>query len=374
MIKMTEALKTNPAACKHALVVRRAENPLLTVTDVKPSREDFTVDGIFNCGATKYGDEYILLCRVAESVKCDRDGFVAFPIVAENQGQSKFEVVVLEKNKYPEYNFTDSRTITKGSDAYSNVVYLTSFSHLRVARSKDGEHFVVDEKPLIMPDPVSEGWGMEDPRVTCINGTYYINYTAVSLNGAATALITTNDFKTFERKGLIFLPENKDVAIFPEKIHGKFLAFNRPVPRSIGTPDIWLSESEDMIHWGQHRHFYGISDMGWENGRIGGGAPPFRTEKGWVKIYHAADKNNRYCLGVFLLDENDPMKIIAKSKVPLLEPEMEYETEGFFGNVVFTCGCMFEKETVKIYYGAADDKICRADITINDLYSHLGIL
>jgi len=355
-------------------IMRKAENPLLTVADVKPSREDFVVDGIFNCGATKYGDEYILLCRVAESVKCNRDGFVAFPVIVEHQGKSEFEVVVLEKSSHPEYDFSDSRTITKGSDAYSNVVYLTSFSHLRVARSKDGIHFTVDEKPLIMPDPVSECWGMEDPRITCIDRTYYINYTAVSPDGAATALITTNDFKSFERKGLIFLPENKDVAIFPEKINGKFWAFNRPVPRSIGNPDIWLSESEDMVHWGRHRHFYSVSDMGWENGRIGGGAPPFRTEKGWVKIYHAADKNSRYCLGAFLLDINDPMKIIAKSKTPLIEPEMGYETEGFFGNVVFTCGCIFENNIIKIYYGAADDKICRADITIDDLYRHLSII
>lgn len=366
-------LKSGTAEPCRAHIVRRTENPLLTAVDVKPSREDFTVDGVFNCGATKYGDEYILLCRIAESVKCRCDGFVAFPVVTAREGKSEFEVVALEKKNYPELNFTDSRTITKGSDAYSSVVYLTSFSHLRIARSKDGIHFTVDEKPMIMPDPCSECWGMEDPRITCIDGTYYINYTAVSPDGAATALITTNDFKTFKRQGLIFLPENKDVAIFPEKINGKFLAFNRPVPRSIGTPDIWLSESEDVIHWGRHRHFYSISETGWENGRIGGGAPPFHTEKGWVKIYHAADKNQRYCLGAFLLDANDPMKVIAKSKSPLLEPETDYETNGFFGNVVFTCGCIFENNTIEIYYGAADDKICRADISIDDLYNHLGV-
>ncbi len=361
------------SAAARSAAVRRSENPLLTTRDVKPTHKDFRVDGIFNCGAAKYNGEYILLCRVAESVRCDREGYIAFPVITEKEGRAEFEIVSLEKSRYPDYNFSDSRIITRGQDAYSGVVCLTSLSHLRIARSRDGVHFRVDEKPMLLPDPVNECWGMEDPRITCIDGTYYINYTAVSPNGAATALLSTDDFRTFERKGLIFLPENKDVAIFPKKIGGKYLAFNRPVPRSIGTPDIWLSESEDLIHWGNHRHFCGVSETDWENGRIGGGAPPFLTEKGWIKIYHAADRSHRYCLGAFLLDAADPMKIIAKSKVPLLEPEAEYEKNGFFGNVVFTCGCIFENRTVEIYYGAADDKICRADIAIDDLYRHLGV-
>ena len=186
-------------------------------------------------------------------------------------------------------------------------------------------------------------------------------------------MIVTRDFETFERKGLIFLPENKDVTIFPQKVNGKYLAFNRPVPKAIGTPDIWLSESDDLVHWGGHRHFCGVSSTGWENGRIGGGAPPFLTEKGWVKIYHAADRTHRYCLGAFLLDRDDPMKVLAKSDVPLLEPQADYEVNGFFGNVVFTCGCLYEDCIVKIYYGAADDKVCRFDISIEELYRHLGV-
>jgi predicted GH43/DUF377 family glycosyl hydrolase len=224
-----------------------------------------------------------------------------------------------------------------------------------------------------MPNAEEESWGIEDPRITCIEDVYYINYSAVSPKGSATALITTTDFVNYERKGIIFLPENKDITIFPEKINNKYVAFNRPVPNSIGNPDIWLSESEDLIHWGGHKHFYGVSASGWENGRIGGGAPPFKTEKGWVKIYHAADRSDRYCLGVFLLDLDNPSKIIAKSITPLMEPIEDYETKGFFGNVVFTCGCIVENGIVKIYYGAADDKVCRADISIEDIYTHLGI-
>lgn len=353
-------------------IVRRFENPLITIDDVKPSCDEFSVKGVFNCGATKFKEEYILLCRVAEAVDTEDEDLVKFPIVAEEKGKSVFQTISIRKSEHPELCFDDSRTITRGDDANSNVVYLTTLSHLRVARSRDGIHFSVDEKPSIMPNSVDECWGMEDPRITQIGDTYYINYTAVSPNGAATALITTKDFVNYERHGIIFLPENKDVTIFPEKIQGKYYCFDRPVPKGIGTPDIWLAESEDLVHWGNHKHFYGVKE-GWENGRIGGGAPPFKTEKGWVKIYHAADKNNRYCLGAFLLDGNNPGKILAKSNAPLLEPETEYEVEGFFGQVVFTCGAIMEDQKVKIYYGAADESVCMAEISLEDLYLHLGV-
>jgi predicted GH43/DUF377 family glycosyl hydrolase len=214
---------------------------------------------------------------------------------------------------------------------------------------------------------------MEDPRITKIGERYYISYTAVSEHGAAAALITTEDFNTFDRHGIIFLPENKDITIFPERIRGKYYAFNRPVPKSFGTPDIWISQSEDLIHWGGHQHFCGVSETGWDNGRIGGGAPPIRTEKGWIKIYHAADSNDRYCLGAFLLDLEEPTKILAKSRQPIIAPETEYELNGFFGNVVFTCGCLLEADNIRIYYGASDDSICLAQIRLQDLYKHLGV-
>jgi predicted GH43/DUF377 family glycosyl hydrolase len=361
--------KTNQPAVRRA-----ACNPLLSADDVRPSHQDLKVDGIFNCGATKYNGEYLLLCRVAESARDVKPGTVAFPTLVRCGGKNGLQIVSLEKAEHPELDFSDSRTISHRESSSRSIAYLTSFSHLRLAHSRDGLHFTLEDHPFLEPDAETESWGMEDPRITRIGGTYYINYTAVSPNGAATTLISTEDFRTVRRHGLIFLPENKDVTIFPERINGKYMAFNRPVPCSIGNPDIWISESDDLIHWGRHRHFQGVSEQGWENGRIGGGAPPFRTEKGWVKIYHAADRNQRYCLGAFLLDGDDPSKVIAKSREPILKPEAPYEKEGFFDNVVFTCGCIFEDGIVKIYYGAADNKICRADISLKDLFIYLGVL
>lgn len=356
-------------------ITRCEQNPLISPSDVKPSREDFQVDGVFNCGVTKYKDEVILLCRVAESVKIEDENTIQIPIVSNTNGKDEIEVVKIKKDENPQYDYSDTRSLwsidAKGA---RKISYLTSLSHIRLARSKDGINFVIDEKPFIFPNAEEESWGMEDPRVTYIDGEYYINYTSVTPNGAATSLISTTDFETYTRHGIIFAPENKDVTIFPEKIGDKYVAFNRPVPCAIGNPDMWIAESPDLVHWGKQKHFCGVAgDDSWENGRIGGGAVPFKTDKGWVKIYHAADKDNRYCLGVFLLDSEDPSKVIAKTKQPILEPDAVYEKEGFFGNVVFTCGCLLEGDTVVIYYGAADDKICRADVKLEEIYKALGV-
>ncbi|MBN1077554.1 glycoside hydrolase family 130 protein [Clostridium botulinum] len=352
-------------------VVRSAKNPLIKPSDVKPSREDFKVDGVFNCGVCKYKDEYILLCRVAESVKVENEDEVKIPVVANENGKDVIKIISFNKKIDTEFDYSDSRSLWKlEKKGTRKIVYLTSLSHIRIARSKDGENFEIDDNAFIKPIASEEEWGIEDPRITQIDNKYYINYTSVTRNGAATSLVSTEDFKSYERHGIIFAPENKDVTIFPEKVNGKYLTFNRPVPCAIGAPDMWLAESPDLIHWGKQKHFYGGSDEeSWDSGRVGGGAVPFLTEKGWLKIYHAADKEDRYCLGAFLLDKDNPMKILAKTNDPILEPEAVYEKYGFFGNVVFTCGCLFEDGIVKIYYGAADDKICRADIKIEDIFA-----
>ena len=356
-------------------VDRCKKNPLLTQKDVVPSRTDFKVDGIFNCGVAEYKGETILLCRVAESVVCDNEDEIKIPIVANRDGHDVIEIITYNKKEHPELDFTDSRRVARKIGNDLNVLNLTSLSHLRIARSKDGINFEVDRKPFISLTAKYDSWGMEDPRITQIKDVYYITCTSVSEHGAATSLIKTKDFKTYERCGIIFAPENKDVTIFPAKIDGKYVALNRPVPKSFGNPEIWIAKSTDLTHWGEQEHFCGLTDSedAWENGRIGGGAVPFMTEYGWLKIYHAADRTDRYCLGAMLLDAGNPSIILAKTKRPILEPEEDYELDGFFGNVVFTCGCVLKDDIVRIYYGAADDKICRADISLKDIFEAMEV-
>ncbi len=356
------------------MIRKHSQNPLLIPGDIVPSRPDFRVDGVFNCGVTKLGEEYLLLLRVAESFADSTKDCLKFPIVVKEEGRDVIKAVSLKPEEHPELDFSDSRSVWQQRGSQRKIVYLTSLSHFRLARSKNGVDFEVDAFPTIMPRAEDEEWGIEDPRITKIDDNFYITYTAVSRYGAATAMIQTEDFVDFKRLGIIFAPENKDVTIFPQKINGVYWAFNRPVPSAIGEPDMWTAQSPDLIHWGKQEHFYGVSSGSdsWENGRIGGGAVPFLTHKGWVKIYHAADQGNRYCLGAFLLDKDDPRKIIGHTKQPILEPSEKYETEGFFANVVFTCGCLVEEDSVLIYYGAADDKVCLAELSLQELLKELA--
>ncbi len=351
-------------------MIREPRKPIIIPEDVKPSRDFLKVDGVFNCGAAKLGDEYILLCRVAESCREQEEGYVNIPVYDERAERLKIERISLEEIRN-RYDMSDSRMIyRKNAGGIKKIKYLTSISHLRLARSRDGIHFRMDEQPALPLQGRYERWGMEDPRITYMEeeGRYCITYTAVSDLGVMPALLITEDFEEYERIGAIFPPENKDVTIFPRKIGGLYYACHRPVPCEIGTPDIWISSSPDLLHWGEHRHLCGVSEEGWENGRIGSGAPPIYTDRGWLHIYHGADAENRYCLGAMLTDLTEPGKIIAKSRRPVLEPVEAYEREGFFGGVVFACGCVEKDSVLSVYYGAADDKIARAVVPLDEIF------
>ena len=200
--------------------------------------------------------------------------------------------------------------------------------------------------------------------ITRIGGTYYINYTAVSIHGITTALAETEDFVHVRKHGVIFVTENRDVCIFPDKIGGKYYSLVRPVPRQIGSAKIWVAASDDLLHWGEFTPLP-LPRFGWDGMRNGGGAVPVRTDRGWLVLYHGADReSNRYSMGAALLAADDPRKVLAVSRRPVLYAEAPYETAGFYPNVVFSCGAFLEKDTVYMYYGAADRVmgLARADL------------
>ncbi|KMM39355.1 BtaManbiosPhlase [Guptibacillus hwajinpoensis] len=349
-------------------VKRFEENPLITPEDVKPFHDNHEVIGVFNAGVAEYDGETLLLLRVAERPISEDPKRVKAPVIEFTNGEGKLRLVELHIED-SQYDFSDPRSVLYSSD--NRAAYLTSLSYIRIARSKNGRQFTIDDEPFIYPETEREAWGVEDPRVTQIQDTYYIQYSAVSPEGIGVGLISTKDFSTYERHGLMLHPENKDVSIFPEKINGKYYTLHRPVPKGIGQPEIWLAESDNLLYWGNHQYLLGLSQDGWDNGRIGGGAIPFRTDKGWLEIYHAADKNNRYCLGAVLLDSDNPAKVLAKTEEPILSPEAKYEVDGFFGNVVFTCGVTVQGDNVRIYYGASDTSMAAADLSLKEILSNL---
>ncbi|UCD50830.1 MAG: glycoside hydrolase family 130 protein [Phycisphaerales bacterium] len=238
-------------------------------------------------------------------------------------------------------------------------------------RILDGVHFDIDDRPALTAADGYEAFGIEDPRITGIDDTYYINYVAVAASGVTTCLASTRDFKSFRRHGVIFHPENKDVVILPQRIGGQYYALHRPHSPLFRKNDIWIAESPDLLCWGRHRHLMGLRDGSWDETRIGAGAVPFRIDEGWLEIYHGADRNSRYCLGAVLFDGEKPWEILARSKRPIFEPQAEYERAGFFGHVVFSCGLLFEDDMLKIYYGAADTVTCYAELPLSDVRAAL---
>lgn len=295
------------------LITRYKHNPILTKNDVP-----YEVATVHNAGVTKFGNEYIMLFRSHK---------------------------------------------------------LNGRSILGLARSRDGYHFKVEEKPFMEPATSGifaeyEAFGVEDPRITCIDGEYWITYSAYSRHGVRIGLAKTTDWKTVERFSLITEADYRNVVIFPEKFNGLYARLDRP-HSEINPWSIWISYSPDLRYWGDSQLIMKPEPYHWDEMKIGPGAPPIKTDKGWLSIYHGVFPTmdgNVYRLGVALHDLDDPAKIIGVGDNWILQPEEPYEITGYVHNVVFTCGAVPEDDgTVKIYWGGADTVMCVGTARIDDL-------
>jgi len=202
------------------MIVKNKHNPIIRPESVLPSHPRYRVRGCFNPGAVRHKDEIILLLRVAEDC-LPKDGYVSVPFYSFKADIPSSDCLEVRLDD-PDVKLKDTRGVV-----YKDVDYLSTMSHIRLARSEDGVHFSVEDKPFISPIDESETFGVEDARVTEIDGRYYINYTSVSKDGYGTSLAVTKDFSSYEKKGMIFNPQNKDVSIFPEKIGGKYFCLHR---------------------------------------------------------------------------------------------------------------------------------------------------
>ncbi|MCO6149224.1 glycoside hydrolase family 130 protein [Flavobacterium sp. NRK1] len=343
---------------------RFPQNPLLSPKDIPASREGLEITCLLNPGVFEFKGKTWLIVRVAERPE-QKDNIISFPILTESGSITIMEIAT----NHPELIATDARVINyKGND------YLTTLSHLRLLCSDDGIHFEEPENyPSLVGEGILETFGIEDCRVALVEGKYYLTFTSVSDNGVGVGLRTTTDWKSFEKHGMILPPHNKDCAIFEEKINGLYYALHRPSSVDIGGNYIWIASSPDGIHWGNHKCIVKTRSEYWDSKRVGAGAAPIKTSKGWLEIYHGANEKHQYCLGAFLLDLNDPSKVIARTEDPIMVPTADYELSGFFGNVVFTNGHIIEPDgdTVTVYYGASDEFVCGAKFSISDILSLL---
>jgi predicted GH43/DUF377 family glycosyl hydrolase len=335
------------------------EKIILSPEDISPLNPDFKVIGTFNPGATRYGDEIILLVRVAEAPPESKSGKIFSPRVAWKNGEiqwlvDQFNNDCVDDSDPRKFQLPDGR------------LRLRFISHLRLVRlSPDGADVrEISILPDLLPQKSWEEFGIEDARITKIGDEYYITYVAVSqLRGVATGLITTNDFIQFNREGIIFPTENKDVVLLPEKWNDFYIAFHRPVSDQwLNAPSVETAMSKDCLFWGRYGYLFGPRAGCWDSLKIGTGPPPLRVPEGWLLLYHGVSPPTkespagRYCMGAVLLDANDPLKILARSEEPLLCPDRPYEQKGYVPNVIFPTGAMLSEDNQKIllFNGAAD--------------------
>lgn len=253
-------------------------------------------------------------------------------------------------------------------------------SHLCVARSRDGETgWEIDPEPTFMPHPDhdEEEWGVEDPRITYLpeEDRYAVLYTAYSHRGPGVALALTEDFRSFERHGLIFQPEDKDAALYPRRFGGRWLALHRPVT-TLGA-NIYLSTSTDMDDWGQTECVLEArKGPWWDAVKVGLSPPPIETDEGWLVMFHGVKVTGAgvlYRNGLALFDRDDPRRLLLRSDPWVLGPLEPYERIGDVDHVVFPCGTTVadDGDTLRVYYGAADSAVGVARASLRELLGWL---
>jgi predicted GH43/DUF377 family glycosyl hydrolase len=302
------------------LLRRHEQNPILTAADWP-----YPVHTVFNAGATRLADgTTLLLCRVE-----DRRGH----------------------------------------------------SHLCAARSRNGiDNWVIDPTPTLLPDPErypEELWGIEDPRITFVPelGKYAVAYTAYSRGGPGVALALTEDFRSFERYGLVMQPDDKDAALLPRRINGSFALLHRPVTDR--GAHIWISFSPDLRNWGRHTLVL-PARLGawWDANRVGLSPPLIETPRGWLMLYHGVKRTAAGCLyriGLALFDLDTAERCLLRGDSWIFGPETPYEREGDVGYVTFPCGSTLcdDGDTINLYYGAADTSVGLATGSVTALLNWL---
>lgn len=384
------------------LATRVGDGPLLTARDVQPVQDGFEVQAVLNPAAARVGDEIVLLLRVAERPRSDidppaealtldlsgpdpkvvplahgyrRDDVIPIAFVDPDPESMQYTPVYLPRD-LPGLDASDPRGVTfVHPKLHTPETFLTAASHLRCARSRDGQRFVVDDHPAIWPSTDLEEYGCEDARATLIDGTWHVAYTAVSRVGITPHLATTREFVHFEKRGALLGPDNKNVVLSPFMDHGQYTALTRPMPSSFDhVLGIWICFPDRDLPWGGRRPLVLPRGGYWDERHTGAGTVPIRCEAGWLVIYHGADANLRYAMGAVLLDGDDPTKILARSPEPILEPETSYERDGLFSNVVYACGHVTldqQGTRIRLYYGAADSVIAAADFNVQEIIDSL---
>jgi predicted GH43/DUF377 family glycosyl hydrolase len=254
-------------------------------------------------------------------------------------------------------------------------------SHLCAARSRNGiDGWEIDREPTFRPEPErhpEEKWGIEDPRITFMEdlGKYCVAYTAFGKGGPCVALALTEDFRSFERSGVVMQADDKDAALMPRRVDGSFALLHRPTTDS--GSHIWLSLSPDLKNWGSHKLvLQARKGSWWDAHKVGLSPPLIETPSGWLMIYHGVRRTAAGCLyrlGLALFALDDPSRCLRRGDEWIFGPEADYECKGDVANVTFPCGFTLgaDGDTLNVYYGAADSSVALATGSVRELLGWL---
>lgn len=276
-----------------------------------------------------------------------------------------------------------------------------------LAVSNDGFHFErTSDEPVMSPSVDGfDASTIQDPRMVKIDEWFYITYACrffpfgqfwipkeqqykhpvcppdfprvIRNNATSTGLLLTQDFKTFIRAGRITDPllDDRDVILFPEKIKNKYWMIHRPLEwvgpeYGVEQAAAWISSANDLL--GFRKSSLLIKQKhDWEAGKLGVNTPPIKTEFGWLTLYHAVGSDKYYRIGAILLDLDDPTKVLFRTTDWIMQPEEDYEIDGFYQGCVFPCGKVVIDGTLFVYYGAADKYVGVATCPLEELLDYL---
>jgi beta-1,4-mannooligosaccharide/beta-1,4-mannosyl-N-acetylglucosamine phosphorylase len=348
-----------------SLLTRHPQNPLL-----RPSDAPFPCSLLFNAGVTKFQGRYVMVFR------------------NDYGARSNDEFAERMRRGLPGFDGTN----------------------LGLAFSSDGVQWEIEPEPCItletarqLISPLMPGKNPEvelkrfyDPRLTVVEGRLYMCFAIDTAHGLRGGVAVTDDLSTWEVLSAS-VPDNRNMVLFPEKIGGRFCRYERAV-NTFGANFLaddqammWMSYSPDGRHWGDSQHVLATESIPFANSKMGPGAPPVRTDKGWLTTFHAVERvetrgkngwedtwTKIYRAGMMLTDLENPSRILGICNEPLLAAETWYETgepgpngefsDGFRNHVIFPGGMILEDSgEVKIYYGAADTVECLATANVDDL-------
>jgi beta-1,2-mannobiose phosphorylase / 1,2-beta-oligomannan phosphorylase len=353
----------------------KKETLLVTPEMIKPSSKYLKVIGTINPAAVRRDDgKIILYVRVIEQVRVLEDKRYCYS--PRMVGKNKYKLKIDKFSK---------KNITKNSDF--DIIFsdgtkrLTFVSHLRkVVLDKSGFNILsMDKKPSFYGIVSDAELGVEDPRIVKLGDKYVMTYVSLSRKeNISTSIAFSKDLKKWDRKGIIFGEQDKDVVIFPEKIKGKYVAFDRPEGNfQFSLPHIWIAYSDNLLSWGDLKSISLLKKTDDDYGRIGPGCPPLKTDRGWLLIYHTVrdekDKSSTYSGSAALFDLNNPRKLLLKSD-PIIIPKQEYELRLYQKKrIVFPTGIVMDNdnENLLIYSGGGDVVTSVREVSMKEVMASL---